>query len=230
MRVVKSAAGRTLTVPNGMDRQFCQPPREQRIIGRYSDDRPFRILYVSIIDVYKHQWRVAEAVAQLRASGLPVVLDLVGPAYAPALKRLSRTLGRIDPAGEFLRYWGRVPYRDLLSHYTQADLFLFASSCENMPIILLEAMAAGLPIACSNRGPMPEVLGDGGVLFDPEDPQDIARALRAMIMSPELRAEKARASFERAQAYSWTRCARDTFPFLSEAARTTDVSPEQRPE
>jgi len=44
--------------------------------------------------------------------------------------------------------------------------------------ILVEAMASGLPIACSNRGPMPEVLGDAGVYFDPEDPHDIARALR----------------------------------------------------
>ena len=46
--------------------------------------------------MYKHQWHVADAIAQLRKSGLPVVLDLVGPAYAPALERLNKTLDCID--------------------------------------------------------------------------------------------------------------------------------------
>jgi glycosyltransferase involved in cell wall biosynthesis len=102
-----------------------------------------------------------------------------------------------------------------------ADLFLFASSCENLPIILLEAMIAGLPIVSSSHGPMPEVLGDSGVQCDPEDPKDMTRAILAMVMSPELRAEKAKASFERAQSYSWTRCARDTFHLLSEIASSS---------
>ena len=50
---------------------------------------------------------------------------------------------------------------------------IFASSCESSSCVLIENMASGLPIACSNRGPMPEVLKDGGVYFDPEKPIDI---------------------------------------------------------
>jgi glycosyltransferase involved in cell wall biosynthesis len=50
-----------------------------------------------------------------------------------------------------------------------------------MPNILLEAMAAGLPIACSNRGPMPEVLGTAGLYFNPENPAEIACAIRTVI-------------------------------------------------
>ncbi len=220
MRVIKTTAGKTTIVPHGIDERFVCPPREQLAINRYSVDRPFRILYVSIIDVYKHQWHAAEAVAQLQAKGLPVMLDLVGPAYPPALKRLRQTLERINPSGEFMRYSGAVPHGELYARYAQADLCLFASSCENMPNILLEGMASGLPIACSNRGPMPEVLGDAGVYFDPESPQDIARALRELIDSPELRTEKARISFEAAQAYSWARCARETFGFLADVVGT----------
>jgi glycosyltransferase involved in cell wall biosynthesis len=87
-----------------------------------------------------------------------------------------------------------------------------------MPNILLEEMASGLPIACSNRGPMPEVLGDAGVYFDPEDPNDIARALRELIESPVLRTKLARASFGRVQRYSWRRCADETFSFLASVA------------
>jgi glycosyltransferase involved in cell wall biosynthesis len=98
--------------------------------------------------------------------------------------------------------------------YAQADLGLFASSCENMPNILLETMASGLPIACSRLGPMPEVLGDAGVYFDPEQPEEIACALRELIESPQLRTDLAQASYQRAQQFSWQRCADETFGFL----------------
>ena len=62
-----------------------------------------------------------------------------------------------------------------------------------MPNILLEGMESGLPIACSNRNPMPEALGDAGVYFDPEIVDDIARALRELIDSHTLRAHYTRA-------------------------------------
>lgn len=225
MQVIRPNSGETTIVSHGINDRFFRSPHDQLSIDQYSVDRPFRILYVSIVDMYKHQWLVAEAVAWLRQAGFPIRLDLVGPAFPHALKRLRRTLDRIDPTGEFVQYSGAVPYPELHVRYTDADLCVFASSCENMPNILLEAMAAGLPIACSNRGPMPELLGDAGVYFDPENPQDIARALRELIGSPELRKEKARASFERSKTYSWERCTRETFGFLTEIANATFPRP-----
>jgi glycosyltransferase involved in cell wall biosynthesis len=66
---------------------------------------------------------------------------------------------------------------------------------------------------------MPEVLGDAGVYFDPEQPRDIARALRELIVSPQLRTELAWASNRRAQQFSWQRCADETFEFLVEIAQ-----------
>ena len=218
LRAVRTVNATTTIIPHGIDAQFVCPPREQLPVGRYSVDVPFRIVYVSIVNVYKHQWHVAEAVATLWRSGLPVILDLIGPAYPPAFTRLKRTLERVDPGGHCVRYHGSVPHAELHKHYQRADLCVFASSCENLPNILLEAMASGLPIACSNHRPMPEVLADAGVYFDPESPQDIARALRELIDSSELRTRLAKASFDRSQVYSWTRCARETFEFLSSTA------------
>ena len=142
------------------------------------------------------------------------MLDLIGPAYLPALKRLNETIARFDVDKSWVRYHGAIPFNDLHLRYARADLGLFASSCENMPNILLETMASGLPIACSNRGPMPEVLGAAGVFFDSEQPADIARALRDLIASPKLRTRLAQLSYQRAQQYSWERCATATFRFL----------------
>lgn len=219
MRVVNTTVGQTTIIPHGIDGRFASSPREQRAISRYSLDHPFRILYVSIIDVYKHQWHVAEAVAKLRECGLPVVLDLVGPANSRALERLRQTLDRVDPAGKFVSYSGPVPHAELHARYALTDLFLFASSCETFGQILVEAMSSGLPIACSKRSAMSELLGDAGMYFDPEDSSDIYHAVRELIESPELRARLANASFERAQLYSWRRCADETFKFLAEMVR-----------
>jgi len=216
--------GSTAVVPHGIAPCFVREPRAQRDIAEYSFENPFRVLYTSIINFYKNQPCVIDAVARLRESGLPVCLDLVGPAYAPALSGLNAALARVKDAGAFIRYHGAMPYSQLAQWYHGADMFVFASSCENMPNILLEAMASGLPIASSDRGPMPEVLGDAGVYFDPEDPAEITAAMRSLIESPGLRAEKARAAYNRAKAFSWRRCADETFRFLSTVAATQQKS------
>ena len=202
-------------IPHGLSQRFQTEPREQRSIIDYTSTTPLRLLYVSIIDQYKHQWNVVEAVAALRHEGLPLILDLVGPAYSPSLVRLRKSLNRFDPDKNWVNYHGAIPYTDLHKIYAQADIGIFASSCENLPNILIETMADGLPIACSSCGPMPEVLGETGVYFDPEQPADIAKALRELIDLPQLRANKAYASYKRAQNYSWERCASDTFAFLA---------------
>jgi glycosyltransferase involved in cell wall biosynthesis len=212
-----------VTIPHGVEVRFRIAPREQKRITSYSPAEPFRLLYLSTVDVYKHQWRVAEAVAKLRER-FPVTLDLVGSAYLPALNTLWVTMGRLDPQESgWMRYQGEVPYARLHDVYGQADAFVFASTCENLPNILLEAMAAGLPIASSNRGPMPEVLGDAGIYFDPEITDDIASTLELLVGDHELRARISVAAHRRAQDFSWERCARETFAFLATVAQNAEA-------
>ena len=218
LKVTGAITGQAKIIPHGLSPRFSHPPKSQQPLSAYSFEKPYRILYVSIIDQYKHQSQVVNAVAQLRQQGSPVVLDLIGPNYAPSLKTLNKTIAALDPDRHWVRYHGNIPFEALHLHYQQADCGLFASSCENMPIILLETMASGLPIACSNKGPMPEMLGDAGVYFDPEQPADIARALLKLIASPQLRSTLAQASFERTQQYSWQRCADETFEFIVQIA------------
>ena len=217
-RVAKLPA-RITVIPHGVEERFRIAPREQRPLSAYSMEQPLRALYVSIIDVYKHQWHVARAVHELRVAGLPIAIDFVGPAYPPALGRFQAALRELDPAGRALRYLGAVPFAKLHELHRDADLFVFASSCENMPNVLLEGMAAGLPIACSSRGPMPEVLGDAGVVFDPERPDEIAAALRRLAEDDALRRRLAAAASERASHFSWERCARETLAFIATTAR-----------
>lgn len=220
VKVIGHPKGAEVIIPHGLNKRFSMEPRPQRPIEEYCTDRPYRLLYVSSVDPYKHPWYLVEAVARLRReTQWPLVLDLVGPAFRPSLTRLNSCLRQFDPEGAWVRYHGSVPYSELHRKYAQADLGVFASSCENMPNILLETMAAGLPVACSNRGPMPEILKDAGVYFDPEDPNQIASALRKLVVSPDTRAEMAASSYLATKAYTWERCANDTFEFLAGTIR-----------
>lgn len=217
-RVVKAIGGleaHTSVIPHGVNPRFRRAPRVQRPMSDYRPTDPYRLLYVSIVNHYKHQWHVVEAVDSLRRAGFPLRIDLVGSAYPSALRKLEETMGRVDPTGSWAHYHGPVPNSELDLIYEQADLGVFASSCETFGQILTEKMAAGLPIACSNRSAMPEILGEAGVYFDPERPDDIARALRQLIESPALRADKAQASFLAAQSFSWERCSMETFGYLA---------------
>jgi glycosyltransferase involved in cell wall biosynthesis len=210
--------GQSTIIPHGVESRFFRAPRPQRAATEFTPQSPMRLLYVSIVDVYKHQWNVAEAVAGLRREGLPISLRFVGDAYPPAAKRLRRSLRAEDPQEQFLTYSGPEDHAGLPTCYQSADAFVFASSCENLPNVLLEAMASGLPIACSNRGPMPEVLGRAGVYFDPLRPDQIQSAVRELFRNAPLRSHHAAEAYERARHFSWGVCARATFRFLADVA------------
>ena len=210
----------TAIVPHGISKDFFLPPRNQKPLNSYSPTNPFRLLYVSILDVYKHQWNVAEAVAALWRKDFPVTIDFVGSFYPQAMRRFKNTMQRVDSDGVFIKYNGFIPYDELADVYHRADAFIFASSCETFGQILLEAMASGLPIACSSRSAMPEILGNAGIYFDPESPDQIADALTALLKDHVLRTRYAQKAYDRAREYSWEQCAKETFSFLTEVIKT----------
>ena len=199
-------------VPHGVDEAFNSV---QHIRAKSGDkDKSLRCLYVSPVWEFKHQWVVVRAIAALRERGYELSLDLVGGGRERAMKMLQQQIAESDPKQQFVRYHNSVSQHRLPEMIIDTDLFIFASSCENLPITLLEAMAVGVPIACSNRGPMPEVLQDGGVYFDPEQDQDIAVAIEQLIKNLSLRQSVAKRAKALSEQYSWEQCADQTWAFL----------------
>lgn len=202
-------------IPHGISDAFRT---SERILPNKEVGAALRCVYVSNTDLYKHQWHVVEAVAMLRGRGHAVTLQLVGAGSgrADALARLREAVERHDGANEFVEIVGAVSHDQIPTFLRNADIFVFASSCENMPNTLVEAMAGGLPIACSQRGPMPEILRDAGVLFDPENPESIASAIEILLLDPQRRADCAKEARRLSNAYSWVRCATETWDLLGE--------------
>lgn len=215
--VVTRQAGRiarTALVPNAVSRSFTATgDRDTAVLPD-----PVRLLCVSTLHLFKHQWHVVAAVSALRQDlGLDLRLDFVGGGESLARARLHRSIKEHGAAG-----WTTVrevsPVQMPQVHQ-QADLFVFASSVEAWPITLGEAMLSGLPIACSDRMAMPEILGDAGTYFDPEDPPSIAAALRLLLTDPELRGRSAALAQKHASAYTWERSAAEVVEFLRHVIR-----------
>src|SRR5581483_4826392 len=125
-RVVERTTGRlaglVATIPHGVAEEFRVAPRIARSIESFSADSPFRWIYVSSIEPYKHHDCVVEAAGALRRRGFPIRLDFVGrPTRASALRRLRNAIDANDSTGEFIRFWEEVPYRELAEWYRTAD-------------------------------------------------------------------------------------------------------------
>jgi glycosyltransferase involved in cell wall biosynthesis len=144
---------------------------------------------------------------------------LAGGGSGRAQRLLDAELALTDPARRFVSTAGALRHDEIPPLLASADIFVFASSCENMPNALVEAMASGLPIACSSRGPMPEILRDAGVYFDPEDPATIAAAIEDIIRDRVLRMRIAHSAKGLSERYTWRRCARETLDFLRHTAQ-----------
>jgi glycosyltransferase involved in cell wall biosynthesis len=201
-----------VTIPHGIGEDFrsCADdlPRPTTVPpGAY-------ILYVSRFDVYKHHLEVVTAYANLpdhlREKYRFVLIGEADTAQAENVRRLieSRGLkGRVLLLGAF-------PYRGLPAVYRHSSLTVFASSCENCPNILLEALGAGRAVICSNVAPMPEFGGDAVAYFDPFDVDDISRVLRNVLESDGSLESLGCAAAERALRFSWTESARATWSNL----------------
>ena len=202
-------------IHHGIENAFKQSPTHTPSTNL---DEAIQCLYVSNTLPYKHQWHVVRAIHILRNKGLDLRLILAGGGNGRSQRWLDQEILRSDPDGKFVNQLGFVAHGELPNLLSQAHLFIFASSCEAMPNTLVEAMASGLPIACSNRGPMPEILQDGGVYFDPESPTSIALAIEKIITNPDLRISIAKRAKALSEKYSWEKCANETWGYLSSIA------------
>lgn len=212
---------RTVCIPHGVAEVFKQTAAAAS--WPKAGERPLRCLYVSPVLEYKHQTEVVRAIKVLREQGLDIELTLAGGGGQRPLKIMTQLLDQIDPKRQFVKIIEFIPNTEVASLIANADLFVFASGCETFGIALLEAMAVGVPIACSNRSSLPETLKEGGEYFDPQDPQSIAQAISRLVEDPQNRGLRAERAKTLAAQYSWPRCAAATWQFVVQTYRETEL-------
>lgn len=200
-----------IIIPHGISDRFFIEPRKQ--IDIFNSQNKCKIIYVSKTDPYKHHLNLIKALYKLISNNYHVELSLIGPRGSSA-KKVDKLIKELDPNHHFIKNLGKIEYESLNSYYKSADIAIFASSCENMPNILLETMASGLPIASSNFGPMPEILGENALYFNPYNVEEIYNSISRLIDSSKLRTELALRSYLLSKSFSWGTCTSATFNYL----------------
>jgi glycosyltransferase involved in cell wall biosynthesis len=119
------------------------------------------------------------------------------------------TLVKAEGLHSQVKLTGFVEDADLAPLYSGALAFVFPSLAEGFGLPPLEAMQCGTPVVSSNRTSLPEIVGEGGLLFDPDDLDTLNQALWRVFNEPELRADLARRGLARAAHFTWERCAAD---------------------
>ena len=190
------------------------------VLKRYGlrSDEKF-LLYVGGISPHKNLSILIDAFHKIRSTVTDVKLVLVGDykddpflsAY-PALRAQVSKLG-LD---ESVIFTGFVPDIDLVEMYNAATLLVLPSLDEGFGLPAVEGMACGTPVASSNRGSLPEVLGDAGEFFDPLDIGEISTVVGSLLADCGKREQLRQRGLTRSQLFRWERSATETLSIFNE--------------
>jgi glycosyltransferase involved in cell wall biosynthesis len=201
---------RVKVTPNGVDLEVFRPQVREETVTRVQDRYGLRtpyILYVSRIEhPGKNHKRLIEAFNRLKSrTGCPHSLAFIGSPWSRA-EEVFRAAEQSPFAGD-ITFVGFADGADLPALYGAADLFAFPSLYEGFGMPILEAMACGTPVVCSNLSSMPEVAGDAALLFDPYHEEDMCHVMERMLQDAALRQQCVDRGLARCKEYSWARTA-----------------------
>ncbi|HWG08560.1 MAG TPA: glycosyltransferase family 1 protein [Solirubrobacteraceae bacterium] len=165
------------------------------------------VLSLSAKRPHKNLRVLLDALAEIDVGSRPV---LVLPGYPTAHEAELREHARARGLEDDVRFHGWVSAQELEGLWELAHAFVYPSLYEGFGLPVLEAMARGVPVACSNASSLPEVAGEAALLFDPHRPAQIAAALGRLLTDAGLRERLGELGRERARQFTWERSARLT--------------------
>jgi glycosyltransferase involved in cell wall biosynthesis len=203
IQIQKTCSGNVFVIPNGVElSEFEGTPRElgREKLGINPEEKI--LLFVGSLRPVKGLRFLIEAMSIVgRLHPEARLLIVGGGKERPRLEDLARRLD-LERTVDFI---GEVPHREIASYLAAADMFVLPSLSEGFPNVLLEAMAAGLPIVATNVNGMPEIVEDGsnGFLVDPGDPAAIADRVLALLGDAQISQRISGNNREKTKHYTW---------------------------
>jgi glycosyltransferase involved in cell wall biosynthesis len=176
------------------------------------------VLSLSAKRPHKNLRALLDALAELPHEQRPM---LVLPGYATEHEAELREHSRARGVQDDVRFPSWVSAQELEDLWSLARVFVYPSLYEGFGLPVLEAMARGVPVACSNASSLPEVAGDAALMFDPHSPAQIAAALGRLLSDSALRDELRKRGLARASEFTWQRTARLTLESYARALRSS---------
>jgi glycosyltransferase involved in cell wall biosynthesis len=208
IELVGLSAGKIDVVPLGLGAvRRAQPAPERELREHFDLAHRDVVLTLSAKRPHKNLRALLDALAVIDARARPV---LVLPGYPTAHEAELREHARARGLEQDVRFPAWVSAEQLEGLWELARAFVYPSLYEGFGLPVLEAMARGVPVACSNASSLPEVAGDAALLFDPHRPAQIAAALGRLLTDAALRERLGALGSERAQRFTWERSARLT--------------------
>lgn len=193
-------------IRNGVDHTRFHPLRESApeagFVDRHGLIGPYWLYVARLEHPAKNHLRLIQAYSAYKErTGSPYPLVLAGSDWHGA--EVIHAAIAASPVGADIHCLGFVPDADVPDLYRGAHAFLFPSLFEGFGMPPIEAMACGVPVICSRRGALGEIVGSAALLIDPESTEDIGRALERLDGEPELRRRLVAAGLDQAQRYRW---------------------------
>ncbi len=220
---------KVVVLPNGVSSVFHPVAREaaQRSMSTALPQAPF-ILTVGDLQPRKNHLGLIRAFEDLiRAHPqLPHHLLIVGKETWHAAT--VRAAAKKSHVADRIHFTGFVEDEELRRLYGACDLLVYPSFYEGFGLPILEAMACGRAVACSNTSAMPEVADSAALLFDPCSQRELVFAMRDLLLNPELRQRMERLGIQRAAMFSWTSSAAKTLDLYYAVAGSASKAPAAR--
>jgi len=207
--------GRIDVVPLGLGAVARAPAlAEQEVRARFRLGARPVLLSLSAKRPHKNLAALIGALARIAPERRPL---LVLPGYPTWHERELRERAEQAGVSADVRFLAWVSGEELEGLWALSRAFVFPSLYEGFGLPVLEAMARGVPVACSNASSLPEVAGDAALLFDPHDEGEIATAIQALLGDPGLAGRLRERGRERANLFTWARTAELTLASYSRA-------------
>lgn len=221
VRYLNVPGEKVVVTPEALDGRFQRLAREARrvrdVTAQYNLRHPY-ILNVGGCAAHKNAGVLIRALRQVRS--LPgaerLGLAIVGKDNGARanLERLSESLGLRSA----VTFTGYVSDDELADLYNGAVLYASPSYFEGFGLTVLEAMASGIPVMVSNRGSLPEIVGEAALVVDPDRQEDVVLGLERLIQDVRLRAKLVQRARTRLVSYSWRQATRLTLKAYQETA------------
>jgi glycosyltransferase involved in cell wall biosynthesis len=202
----------------GASRRDVEPTGESELRERLQLGSREVVLSLSAKRAHKNLRALLDALAELPREQRPM---LVLPGYATEHEAELREHARARGLQDDVRFPSWVSAQELEGLWSLARVFVYPSLYEGFGLPVLEAMARGVPVACSNASSLPEVAGDAALMFDPHSPAQIAAALERLLSDSALRDELRERGLVRAGEFTWQRTARLTLESYARALRSS---------